>query len=311
MIHLNVSKSPDEATRAQQGKAALHHVADSHTWRTYYVKLLVLAQARRWLSATERLDPIADAPSTPKTNFQLADAIKHPEKAKYVPFGNDFEDADAYGPVISRLLLYAEIHNYSDHGYGTFSAPTEMAPYTYRQLQQFIIERRRMQQRSDDGASSSRELVGTAEDLAAKLSAFASEGVVVKHIIEFALPPKKRANAAEVTATGASAASGPATEHTRSTATEHTTQPGDAPRSAATEPASEPKKRLRTNHKDAYDVTLSQDTAQAMADSFFKFVVQEHLQQHLSRRGRKASLWNCTIVITIGYRSHHTLQLHK
>ena len=102
-----------------------------------------------------------------------------------------------------------------------------------------------MQQRSDDGASSSRELVGTAEDLAAKLRAFASEGVVVKHIIEFALPPKKRANAAEVTATGASAASGPATEHTRSIATEHTTQPGDAPRSAATEPASEPKKRLR------------------------------------------------------------------
>ena len=114
-----------------------------------------------------------------------------------------------------------------------------------RQLHQFILEQRRMQQRSDDGASSSRELVGTTEDLAVKLRAFASEGVVVKHIIEFALPPKKRAHAAEVTAAGASAASGPATEHTRSTAAEHATQPGDAPRSAATELVSEPKKRLR------------------------------------------------------------------
>ena len=113
----------------------------------------------------------------------MADAIKHPEQAAYVPFGGDFENADVYSPVISRLLMYAEIHNYSDHGYGTFSAPTEMAPYTYRQLQQFIIERRRMQQRGDDGASSSRGLVGTAEDLAAKLRAFACEGIVVKHMI--------------------------------------------------------------------------------------------------------------------------------
>ena len=102
-----------------------------------------------------------------------------------------------------------------------------------------------MQQRSDDGASSSRELVGAAEDIAAKLRAFASEGVVVQHIIEFALPPKKRAHAAEVIATGASAASDRATEQSRSPATEHTTQPGDAPRSAATEPASEPKKRWK------------------------------------------------------------------
>ena len=79
-----------------------------------------------------------------------------------------------------------------------------------------------MQQCSDDGARSSRELVGTAEDLAAKLRAFESEGIVVEHLIEFVLPPKKQANAAEVTSTRESSASGPATEH-----------------------ASEPKKRLR------------------------------------------------------------------
>ena len=121
-IDFNLSKLPDEATGAQEGKAARHSVDHSHTWRAYYVKLLVLAQARRWLSATEQLRPIADAPSTPKTNFQLADAIKHRDKAEYVPFGADFEDADAYKPIISRLLFYAEIFNDSAHGYGTFSA---------------------------------------------------------------------------------------------------------------------------------------------------------------------------------------------
>ena len=216
--------------------------------------------------------------------------MKDPEQAEYVPFGNDFEDIDAHSPVISRLLMYAESHNYSDHGYGTFSSPTEMAPYTYRQLQEFIIDRRRMQQHSVDGTSSSRGLVGTAEDLAAKLRAFASEGIVVKHIIEFALPPKKRANAAEVTATRASAASGPAAEQARSIATEH---------------ASEPKKRLRQYDNDAYDVTLSQDTAQAMADSFFKFVAKEHLQQHLSRRSAGQILVLCIFHSHLCYRASY------
>ena len=87
-IAFNIHKSPDEATGAQKGKAARHFVKHSLTWRTYYVKLLVLAQARRWLSATERLDPISDAPPTPKTNFQLADAIKQSKKAEFAPFGS-------------------------------------------------------------------------------------------------------------------------------------------------------------------------------------------------------------------------------
>ena len=90
IINFDVSKSVDKATGAHEGKAARHHVDHSHTWRTYYVKLLVLAQARRWLSATERLDPIADAPPTPKTNFQLADAIKQPKKAEFAPFGSAY-----------------------------------------------------------------------------------------------------------------------------------------------------------------------------------------------------------------------------
>ena len=107
------------------------------------------------------------------------------------------------------------------------------------------IERRRLQQRSDDVEGSSRELVQTAEDLAAKLRAFASDGIVVKHLIEFALPSKNRANALEVAAKGASAAAGSrstgqgnATEHTKAIGggTENTrsmgddtSQPGNAP----------------------------------------------------------------------------------
>ena len=114
------------------------------------MKVLVLAQARQWLSATERLDPIADAPATPKTNFQLADAIKQPKNAEGAPFGSDFEDTDSYSPVISRLLVYAEIQNCSGHDYGTFSTPKQTMPYTYRQLQEWIIERRRLQQRRQE-----------------------------------------------------------------------------------------------------------------------------------------------------------------
>ena len=74
---------------------------------------------------------------------------------------------------MSRLLVYAEIHNYDDHDFGTFSTPRRMMPYTYRQLQEWIIERRRQQQ-SNAAECSSRELVQTADDLAAKLRAFAA-----------------------------------------------------------------------------------------------------------------------------------------
>ena len=57
--------------------------------------------------------------------------------------------------------------------------------------------------------------------------------------------------------------------------------------SATTEHDRKPTKQLK-RHDDndllnTYDVTLSQQTAKAMADSFFKFVEQEHLHQHFSR----------------------------
>ena len=206
-------------------------------------------------------------------------------------------------------------------------------PYTYRELQESIIRRPRLQQRSEDVDSVSRELVQTAADLAAKLRAFASDAIVWKHLIDFALPSKKRAGAGDVTARGPA---GVATKHTRSIG-HGTTQPGHAPSSGgdATEHTEDnqgdakqahddprasaapghgtsapkhaggasnsavdaaghseyvggdkPKKLLRRHvhgqQPAPHVVTLSQHTAKAMADSFFKFVEQEHLQPYLS-----------------------------
>ena len=101
--------SPQSST--ETGSAKQIHFNQTHYWTTYYVKLLVLAQARRWLSATERLDAVEESPPTPKTIFQLSAAIKQPPTAEHLPFGCDFEDPDAYSPTIRRLLAYAEIHN--------------------------------------------------------------------------------------------------------------------------------------------------------------------------------------------------------
>ena len=59
-------------------------------------------------------------------------------------------------------------------------------------------------------------------DLAAKLRAFASDAVVVKHLITFALPTKKRASAVAIT------------KHTSSIgalSVDDTTKPGNKPRS--------------------------------------------------------------------------------
>ena len=169
--HYSYSPSSADASGAKQSGEVRLDVNHSHIWRTRYVKLLVLAQARRWLSATERLDALEDAPPTPKTNSQLADAVKQPKSAVYAPCGRDFEDSDAYSPIISRLLLYADIHNCQDHEYGTFSMPRHALLYTYWQLQEWIIERRRLQQQSNAAEGSSRQLVQTAEGLVAKFCA--------------------------------------------------------------------------------------------------------------------------------------------
>ena len=136
---------------------------------------------------------------------------------------------------------------------------------------------------------------------------------MVKHIIEFALPSKKRANATEITPKAASTLATPtnrsknrvaATEHTvgmdepqdadvdaPQPQVEHTTADDDStpaatavtaqPTSAATEHATRQKRRLKkhddSHQTDSFDVTLSQPAAKTMADEFFKFIQQEGL----------------------------------
>ena len=78
-------------------------------------------------------------------------------------------------------------------------------PYTYRQLQEWILERRRRQE-SDATERTPRQLVTSVEDLATKLRELASDAIVVKHFVEFALPSKKRASATEVLPKAVSAA---------------------------------------------------------------------------------------------------------
>ena len=102
-----------------------------------------------------------------------------------------------------------------------------MLPYTYGEVQQFIVERRRRLQQGHDR-------VGTVQDLADKLRAFASDTIVVKHLIEFALHSKQRSDAAEVTAKVVSAAA-------ESQSTTKTMKQYD-----------------NTDQKDLYDVVLSQ-----------------------------------------------------
>ena len=107
------------------------------------VSLRVLAQARRWLSATERVDALEEAPATPRTTRQLADAIKKGSLAAYLPFGRDFEDTDGYSPVISRLLFYAEFHTTRNHRYGSFTNPKELPPLVHREVQEKVLQLRR------------------------------------------------------------------------------------------------------------------------------------------------------------------------
>ena len=111
----------------------------------------------------------------------------------------------------------------------------------YRELQEWIIGRRRLQQRSDALESSSRELVRT------------SDGIVVKHLVECALPPQKRSSAAEVTSKVSSAAARSRIT-TQGDVTEHTTdnrgddEEADDQRQAistATEHATKSKKQLK------------------------------------------------------------------
>ena len=128
--------------------------------------------------------------------------------------------------------------------------------------------------------------MGTVDDLTAKLRAFASDGIVVKHLIDFALPSQKRANAAEITAKTASAAAG------SQCTTKQLKQHDDA------------------HQKDKYDVAFSQQTANAMAHGFLKFVEQEHLQHLLSDMSAGQIIVLCIFHSKLSWQKGKPLELH-
>ena len=147
---------------------------------------------------------------------------------------------------------------------------------------------------------------------------------MVKHLVDYALPAKSRAEAAEVTALDEmlpqSTGRGAATEQTVASgvATEHTEDNyGDdkqaddqrEARSGATEHASKPKKQLRKRDADPR-VTLSYQTAKTIADGFFKFVEQEHLQQHLSHMSAGQILVLCIFQSRLSWQKGKPVQLH-
>ena len=112
-----------------------------HACIVYHMSLLALSRAKRWLSAAEQVPDLAPSVSTPKTLGQLRRALEDPLVAPHLPFAADFEDGAGYGPIVSRLLFYAEMSAARHTSYGTYSKPYR-APQTYGQLQEIVFAQR-------------------------------------------------------------------------------------------------------------------------------------------------------------------------
>ena len=258
----------------------------------YHASLLVLAQARRWLLATEQMQSSTALATTPKTVAQLASAIRDPEAALCAPYGADFEDLDNYGPIASRLLLYAELHGCSDHTLGTYTNPRGDLPYTYRQLQNLIFERRcRPVQTADEGRRP--QLIGTADDLAAMLREFASNALVLRALLDFALPPHKReASWAAVLAQPAEA---------------------DASRMPASAASGATARRLKTYDEGQQNtvavVGLAEHAARKMAKGFFKFVEEGRLQGRVATLGPRHIVVLCIFHCRLTWQKGKPMQL--
>ena len=113
--------------------------------------------------------------------------------APYLPFAADFEDGAGYGPIVSRLLFYAELSAARDTRYGTYSKPHQ-APQTYGQLQKHVFA---LREQHNSGMQVQRR-VETADDLATMLQEFASGGTVLRALQDFALPPHRHKKAVSV-----------------------------------------------------------------------------------------------------------------
>ena len=129
----------------------------------------------------------------PRHRVQASKALEDPLVAPHWPFAADFEDGAGYGPIVSRLLFYAEMSAASDTRYRTYSKPYR-APQTYGRLQEHVFAQ---QEQHTSGVQVQRG-VETADDLATMLQELASDGTVLRALQNFALPPHRRKKAASV-----------------------------------------------------------------------------------------------------------------
>ena len=132
------------------------------------------------------MSPVSKAP---KTLRQLRAALADADAFDGLPFANDLEDEFEHGPVVCRLLFFAEMSACIEKtDIGTFSAPTDAAPQVYAAVQKRVFQKRRRPAARTDGRPPVR--LESADDLAELLVKFASGGgEVLRALIGFALPP--------------------------------------------------------------------------------------------------------------------------
>ena len=111
------------------GMGKRNGVTTHHDCAIYRMSLLVLLRAKQWLSA-KQVPALVPSASTLKTLGQLREALEDPRVAPHLPFVADFEEGAGYGPIVSRLLFYAEMSAARDRRYGSYSSLTNRAPQT-------------------------------------------------------------------------------------------------------------------------------------------------------------------------------------
>ena len=181
-------RAPASANRASATYVVTH---TSTAALVYHVRLRVLAAARQWLSATEQVPLAGECGTTPKTLRRLQRDLADASAFACLPFADDLEDDTVYGPIVSRLLFFAELSAIGDAACGTCSAPACCAPQVYGSVQDYALRTRRRPAPHAGG-------VATADDLAVLLEKFVCDAVVLRAFVDFALPPANRPGAAVV-----------------------------------------------------------------------------------------------------------------
>ncbi len=241
----------------------------------YHISLLVLFRAKQWLSAAEQVPDLAPSASTPKTLGQLRSALEDPLVAPHLPFAADFEDGAGYGPIVSRLLFYAEMSAASVRSFGSYNKPNYRAPQTYGQLQEHVFAQRA--QHTPDVQAQRR--VETPDDLATMLQEFASDGFVLRALTNFALPPHRREKAASV-----------------------------EPRAAQ---AAGKLKTIDDSDTLPWVVRLASPTAARIASAFFEFLQQGSLSSRVAAMSNGQIVSLCLLHSRLSWQKGKPLQFHE